>query len=150
MNIWTDGAARGNPGPAGIGFVIKDTGLTTTKEYSEFIGVATNNVAEYKALISCLKYVTSQELVKRINIFMDSELVVKQIRGEYKVKNQGLIPLHREAMQLLSRLDYRISNIDRSKNKEADRLANEAIDNHFVEHEDKNRDSDKSNQGRLF
>lgn len=150
LNIWTDGAARGNPGPAGIGFVIKDARLSTIKEYSEYIGVATNNVAEYKALIICLGYIRTQKPVAMINIFMDSELVVKQIRGEYKVKNQGLIPLYRETMQLLSGLDYKISNIGRSKNREADKLANEAIDDYFAKYGNKNEGDDRPVQERLF
>lgn len=154
LNIWTDGAARGNPGHAGIGFVVKDSGLAPVKKHSGYIGIATNNVAEYRALISSLEFVKNLEEQKpeKINIFMDSELVVKQVRGEYKVKNQGLIPLHQRVVYLLSGTQYSILYIDRAKNKEADKLANEAIDNYIEKGyaENGNNNNSELAQGKLF
>lgn len=126
--IWSDGGARGNPGPAGIGFLVKDKKNSIIKEYCEYLGSATNNVAEYMALIRSLEFAKNIGQVDKLDIFLDSELVVKQIKGEYKVKNEGLRPLYTRVMVLLSGFKYTICHIDRSRNKEADKLANKAID----------------------
>jgi len=128
--IYTDGAARGNPGPAGAGVVIKDAGFKTIKELWDYLGEITNNQAEYRALIMALK--SAVELgASDLDIFADSELMVSQIKGLYKVKNEGLKPLFDEAVGLLKRFKAsRISHIPREKNKEADKLANKAIDEH--------------------
>lgn len=124
-----DGAARGNPGPAGIGGVIKDADGNKIIEIKDYIGETTNNIAEYTALIKALH--TAKSLSARdIVINLDSELVVKQITGEYKVKNEGLKPLFCEVKNLLANLSYKISHIPREKNKDADILANEAIDSY--------------------
>ena len=124
--IFTDGGARGNPGPAGIGVVI--TG-THPKNIAEYIGEATNNVAEYKALIRGLL-----EAIKlgyrEADVFADSELMVKQIKGEYRVKQPHLIPLVQECRDLISVFQrFTISHVRREQNKEADKLVNQAIDN---------------------
>lgn len=126
--IHSDGAARGNPGPAGIGVVISDETGQPISEFGEAIGDATNNVAEYTALIRALE-VASGLGAAEVHMFLDSELVVKQLKGEYRVKNAGLKGLHAAAMELLKRYERaRVTHIPREKNKEADRLANEALD----------------------
>jgi ribonuclease HI len=125
--LYTDGGARGNPGPAGIGAVILDDKKKKVKEIYKYIGEATNNNAEYNALICGL------EEVKKLNadeviVNLDSELVVKQINGEYRVKNEELKPLFEKAMEALKHFkSFEIRHIDRSKNKEADKLVNKAI-----------------------
>ncbi|MFA5133988.1 MAG: ribonuclease HI family protein [Patescibacteria group bacterium] len=128
LTIFTDGGARGNPGPAGIGIVIKSNG-DTVKEYGEYIGETTNNQAEYKALISALN--TAKEMgAEEVSVFMDSELVVKQIKGEYKVKHPELAPLFLKIHNLRGQFKkFSVMHVLREKNKEADRLVNEAIDN---------------------
>jgi ribonuclease HI len=125
--INSDGAARGNPGPAGIGGIIQDAEGNIIKEFSEFIGKATNNVAEYKALIKALQLVNELKATI-VHANLDSELVVKQINGEYKIKNEGLKPLFWEVKSLLSKIKYQIKYVPREQNKRADKLANEAID----------------------
>jgi ribonuclease HI len=128
LSVYVDGASRGNPGEAGAGAVIKDIKGNVIKRFKRSLGVTTNNVAEYKALIIGLK--EAQRLGgSRIRVFVDSELVVKQVKGEYRVKNEGLRPLYSKAMDLLESFKgFEISHITRDKNAEADRLANEAID----------------------
>lgn len=126
--IFTDGGARGNPGPAGIGAVLYDEHKIMVAEISEYLGVATNNQAEYKALIAALK--KAQELgVSELDCYLDSELVVKQLKHEYKVKNKDLAPLfliiHNLSLNF-QKISY--THIPRERNKEADRLANEAMD----------------------
>jgi len=128
LHLYTDGASRGNPGRAGAGVVIRDGQGKTVKTAVKYLGVATNNVAEYEALILALE--KAREMGgPPIAIFSDSELMVKQIRGEYGVKNSNLIPLYRKACTLLKGFErYKITHIVRSKNSEADELANRAID----------------------
>src|SRR5262245_12964956 len=125
---YADGGSRGNPGPAGIGALLKDDGGTTVHTISEGIGVATNNVAEYTALIGILE--KALELgYDEIEVRMDSELVVKQMMGAYKVKNEGLLPLFDQAKRLsLKFRTFRINHVRREFNKEADKLANAAMD----------------------
>lgn len=126
--IYTDGGARGNPGPAGCGVIIYNEARQVIAEISEFLGVATNNQAEYQALILALK--KAQALgAKEIDFYLDSELVVKQLKREYKVKNKDLAPLFLMIHNLsldFKRLTY--THIPRERNQEADRLANEAMD----------------------
>ena len=125
---YTDGASRGNPGQAGIGVAIYNEKNEKLKSISQYIGEATNNVAEYKALISALQ--ASQELgAEEIEVFTDSELMVKQIKGEYRVKNEGLKPLFNEAKELIKTFTtVKVTHVRRELNKEADKLANIAID----------------------
>jgi len=128
--INTDGAARGNPGPAGIGVVIKDEKGAVVREIAEYIGETTNNQAEYRALIMALEAAVELK-ADSVGIFADSELMVSQIKGIYKVKNEGLKPLFDQARELLQK--FKVCNIEylpREKNKEADKLANIAIDKH--------------------
>jgi ribonuclease HI len=126
--IYADGGSRGNPGHAGIGVAIFDENNNPVKEISRYIGSQTNNVAEYYALVRALE--EAFELgAKSVEIYMDSELVVKQIKGEYQVKSEGLKPLYIIAMAYLKKIgSYSISHVKRNGNKVADRLANEAMD----------------------
>jgi ribonuclease HI len=126
--IFTDGGARGNPGPAGIGAAIYDEHKVMVAEISEYLGVATNNQAEYKALIAALNK-AHQLGAKELDCYLDSELVVKQLKREYKVKNKDLAPLFLSIHNLslnFTKISY--THIPREKNSEADRLANEAMD----------------------
>ncbi|MFA5886245.1 MAG: ribonuclease HI family protein [Patescibacteria group bacterium] len=126
--IYTDGGARGNPGPAGIGAALYNDKQVLVATLSEYLGVATNNQAEYRAVIAAFK--KAQELgAQEIDFYLDSELVVKQLRHEYKVKNQDLAPLFLTIHNLsinFQKLSY--THIPREKNKVADQLANEAMD----------------------
>ena len=131
VQIFVDGAARGNPGPAGIGVVIKDDSKTYL-EVADFIGKTTNNVAEYMALIRGLEEAIDLEQMN-VSVLSDSELMVKQIKGEYRVKNKGLIPLHHHAKTLIKKFtSFSIQHTAREDNKEADKLANQGIDEHQI------------------
>ena len=128
VTLYVDGAAKGNPGPAGIGVLVELEG-EVLKEYSGFLGKATNNVAEYKALIKGLEIVRKLG-AKRVNAISDSELIVRQMNGQYKVKNEKLLPLYQSARDLVGSLDaFRIRHVSRSENQHADRLANHGISN---------------------
>ena len=125
--IFTDGIAEPNPGPAGIGVAIKDEQGNLIATISQPIGHATNNQAEYKAIIAALEKVIGLG-VKQVDMRSDSELVVRQINGIYRVKNSALKPLYRHVKQLQSQLDrFTITHIPRRLNKEADRLAGQAL-----------------------
>lgn len=126
--LYTDGGSRGNPGPAGIGAVLFDESNKVIKEISEYIGEATNNQAEYKALIRGLEEVQNFK-ADEVQIIMDSELIVKQIKQEYKVKNKDLAPLFVKAWNLLNKFSkWSIKHVKRDKNKHADELVNKALD----------------------
>ncbi|PIT93162.1 MAG: ribonuclease H [Candidatus Harrisonbacteria bacterium CG10_big_fil_rev_8_21_14_0_10_38_8] len=128
LEIYTDGGSRGNPGPAGIGAVVGD------KNYSEFIGEATNNVAEYKAILLALtkaKQLLGKTKAKQteVEVKADSQLAIRQLSGEYKIENETLQPLFLKIWNL--RLDFKkvtFTHIPREENKQADKLANEAMD----------------------
>jgi len=124
----TDGGARGNPGPAAYGYVLESEDGHVLEARGETIGVATNNVAEYRALVAGLE--KALELgVTELEVVSDSELLVKQMRGEYKVKNEALRELSREGRELAARLDrVRYTAVRRTHNELADRLVNEALD----------------------
>jgi probable phosphoglycerate mutase len=123
-----DGGARGNPGPAGFGAVIQDSEGRVLAELSEFLGIQTNNFAEYSGLLAVLDFALTQSH-PRVKVISDSELMVKQIQGAYKVKSPGLKPLYDEARKRIARLEaFQISHALRHKNKDADRLANQAMD----------------------
>jgi len=127
-NLYVDGGSRGNPGPAGIGAVLLDEDGHKIDELASFIGEATNNVAEYRALIAGLEMAIDMG-VRRLKVFSDSELMVRQLEGTYKVKNEGLKPFHVQAKGLLSQLDeFSLSSIPREANADADRLVNAALD----------------------
>jgi ribonuclease HI len=126
--IHTDGGARGNPGPAGIGVVLTGDNGEVIGEVAESIGVATNNVAEYKALIAGLELALAKG-VTDIEIFMDSELVVSQIKGEWKIKKDTLRPLAVQARALMNKFDsFSIGHVRREANADADKLANQGMD----------------------
>ncbi len=126
--IYSDGGARGNPGPAAIGAVILSLDGEVIKEISKTIGETTNNQAEYQAIIAGLE-VAKDLGAEAVECFLDSELVVKQLKREYKVKNQDLAPLFLKVHNLsvqFKKISY--THVPREKNKEADRLVNEALD----------------------
>lgn len=126
--LFTDGGARGNPGPAAYGFVLEDPKGETLAAHGATIGIATNNVAEYSGLIAGLRKAIELGIVA-VEVVSDSELMVKQMRGEYRVKNEALRALRNEADQLarkLSQVEYR--HVKRAHNELADRLVNEALD----------------------
>jgi ribonuclease HI len=126
--IYADGAARGNPGPAGIGVVIEDERGRVLKELSQFVGQKTNNQAEYIALIQGLETAAEYQ-ADAVQVRLDSELLVRQLRGEYKVKSPLLKPLRNKVQKLLARYKVvGIEHIERAYNRAADRLANRAID----------------------
>ena len=123
-----DGGSRGNPGPAAYGAVIEDPRGQVVARLSAFLGVQTNNYAEYAGLLAALKWAV-QNGVGRLRVVSDSELMVKQMNGAYKVASPGLRPLWEEARQLARKLDgFQMKHTLRAGNKEADRLANEAMD----------------------
>jgi probable phosphoglycerate mutase len=122
-----DGGARGNPGPAGYGVHIQREDGTVV-ELKEAVGIATNNVAEYRGLLAALGWATLHR-IERLHIRSDSDLLVKQMRGEYRVKHPGLQPLWTEARGLAKKIrDVSFEHVRREFNKDADRLANEAMD----------------------
>jgi ribonuclease HI len=124
----SDGGARGNPGPAGYGVVIKDESGRTVAALSEYLGHQTNNFAEYQGLIAALEYAIKHG-PKALKLISDSELLVRQIKGIYKVKNATLQDLHGRAKELIAQLDwFSIGHALREHNQEADLLANEAMD----------------------
>ncbi len=124
----SDGGARGNPGPAGYGVVIEDESGRTVATLSEYLGHQTNNFAEYQGLIAALEYALKHG-PKALKLISDSELLVRQIKGIYKVKNAVLQDLHGRAKELIGQLEwFSIGHALREHNQEADRLANEAMD----------------------
>jgi ribonuclease HI len=124
----SDGGARGNPGPAGYGVVIKDETGKTVAALSEYLGHQTNNFAEYQGLIAALEYALAHG-PKALKLISDSELLVRQIKGIYKVKNLALKNLHGRAKELIAQMDwFAIDHALREHNREADQLANEAMD----------------------
>ena len=127
--IYTDGAARGNPGPAGLGAILRDaeTGEVLA-ELARFLGVRTNNYAEWTAVEDAVRQ--ALELgASQVDLRMDSELVARQISGRYRVKHADLKPIHARVMAMLGQLDgYTVGHVPRELNKDADRLSNVAID----------------------
>ncbi len=127
LTIYTDGASRNNPGEAGAGIFILQDGKPIAK-IARYLGTTTNNIAEYTAAIIGL-----EEAVKRgatnVKLFADSELLVKQLNGQYRVKNEGLKPLYQKVKELIAKIgSVEVQYIPRERNKEADALANKAID----------------------
>ena len=126
--IYSDGGARGNPGPAAAGGVIIAADGSLAAEVSDYLGVATNNVAEYQALILVLNKALEMGC-QEVTVNLDSELVVRQLNGAYRVKDAKMIPLHAKAKSLLRRFaSVSIAHVPRSKNKRADELVNEVLD----------------------
>ena len=123
-----DGGSRGNPGPAAYAVVVSAEDGTRLESFSKYLGHATNNVAEYEGLLAALNYALEHNH-RRLKIITDSELMARQIKGQYKVKNPNLKVLHDRARSLIVQFDaFRIEHVRREHNREADRLANEAMD----------------------
>lgn len=128
LTAYSDGGARGNPGPAGYGVVIQDQSGKKIAALSEYLGHQTNNFAEYQGLIAALEYAVKHDH-KALKVVSDSELLVRQIKGVYKVKNLALKDLHARATELIAQLDwFSIGHVLRGHNQEADELANAAMD----------------------
>ena len=136
LNIYCDGGSRGNPGPAASAFVVQDPNNQIIHKQGHFLGVATNNQAEYQAVIEALKYISSlNSHVSSLNFYLDSLLVVNQINGKFKIKDTQLKEKFLEIKKYLGRLEQleiRIifSYVPRSQNSSADLLVNETLDNH--------------------
>jgi ribonuclease HI len=128
LTVNVDGGARGNPGPAAIGVVLRDAGGEVLAERGERIGKATNNVAEYRALLAGIE-LAAEHGATELELIGDSELVVRQVEGRYKVKDGTLRELHGEVKRALAGFDaWTIAHVRREKNAEADRLVNAALD----------------------
>lgn len=135
LTVMFDGGARGNPGPAGFGVVIRASDGTELVTFGDYIGAATNNVAEYKGLIAGLDKALELR-ARRLHVLGDSELVIKQMTGVYRVKNAGLKPLFEEASSLAAKFEsVQFEHIYREKNKVADTLYNRAIDRKGAVHD---------------
>lgn len=131
LKVYTDGASRGNPGRAGIGIVIAEEEGKIMQTHKKYIGEFTNNVAEYSALVESVRQLKISGIeFEEIDFFCDSELIVKQIKGEYKIKNTDLIKLSLEFWKEIKSMNkkFSITHIPREQNKVADKLANEALD----------------------
>lgn len=123
-----DGGSRGNPGPAAYGYVLTDPSGSEIEARGEHIGIATNNVAEYRALIAGLE-AAARHAVGELEVHMDSELVIRQMTGQYRVKNEGLKPLHEQARQAARKITrVRYESVRRDDNAHADRIVNETLD----------------------
>lgn len=128
ITAYFDGGARGNPGPAGYGVYIVDDQQGVLAELSGALGVATNNVAEYQGLIAALQWAADRNMTS-IAIKGDSQLLIEQMKGNYKVKNEGLKPLYLRARMLVMQIgDVSFEHVRREQNKEADRLSNVGMD----------------------
>ena len=128
LDIHIDGASRGNPGEAGFGIHVRAEDGSTQAQLFGYLGKATNNVAEYEALVQALRWALARGATS-VRVFSDSELVVRQVNGQYKVKHPAMIPLHRQASELLRRFtSSSVTHVRREQNREADRLANQALD----------------------
>ena len=135
VNIYTDGGSRGNPGISGYGVVVTDASGQTIHQEAKFLGVKTNNEAEYMGFIAALNWLKnhhSQLKITSIDFFSDSQLIIRQIKGQYKVKAKNLLPLFNSAKSLIVQIDLPIQfqDIRRHHNQLADTLANQAMDDH--------------------
>lgn len=139
IHVYTDGGSRGNPGPAACGIVIKKCSGSNCQTWAEkqvYLGEATNNQAEYQALLLALNELLILKPQEKVIFFLDSQLVVEQLNGRYKMKNVGLKPLFQSVQALLQKLkvDYSIQHIPRIENKRADMLVNMALDTKRASH----------------
>ncbi|WP_375767211.1 ribonuclease HI family protein [Archangium gephyra] len=129
LKLFSDGAARGNPGPAGAGAVLLDPEGRVVARLGRFLGVQTNNYAEYMGLLLGLKHARSLGAVKELEVLADSELLIRQLQGRYQVKSPTLRPLYEEATALLEHFPrVKLTHVPREKNKAADEMSNRAID----------------------
>lgn len=136
LNIYTDGGSRGNPGVSGYGVVIYGDKEQIICKESKFLGIKTNNEAEYLAIIAALEWIQKNQSffkISKINFFADSQLMIRQLQGIYKVKASTLLPLFSRAQQLLIQINlpHTFQDIRRDSNELADKLANQAMDRHF-------------------
>jgi probable phosphoglycerate mutase len=128
ITAYIDGGARGNPGPAGYGVHIVDADGVAVAELYEGIGRATNNVAEYRGLLAALEWALAHGH-RRVHVKSDSQLLVQQINGHYRIKHENLIPLYRQARHLMARIgEVTVEHVRREQNKDADRLSNLGMD----------------------
>jgi ribonuclease HI len=128
ITAYCDGGSRGNPGPAGFGVHVEDATGQPIGELSEYVGRKTNNFAEYSGLLAALQFALDHGY-RRLKVISDSELMVKQIKGQYRVNSPELRPLYEEAKRRIRQLDsFHLQHVLREKNRDADRLANEAMD----------------------
>jgi len=128
ITMYIDGGSRGNPGPAGYGVRIEDANGEVVERFSGSVGIATNNVAEYRGLLAALEWAADRGH-RQVHVRSDSELLVRQMKGEYRVKNSGLQPLHAAARALIGRIgQVTFEHVRREANRDADLLANEAMD----------------------
>ncbi len=124
-----DGGARGNPGPAAYGVVIRNSKGEIIDEIMEYLGIQTNNFAEYSGLLAALEYAVREKYAS-LKVLSDSELLVKQMKGQYRVKNPGLLELYDRARAMVRKLErFSIDHVLREYNREADRLVNKVLDN---------------------
>lgn len=132
LSLYTDGGSRGNPGPAAYGFVVYDAAGIILEKCGNYLGEATNNIAEYQGLISGLEWIVLHHPLVPVKIFMDSLLIVNQVKGKFKVKNPGLLTKYLQVKELLARLpSFTISHTYREQNTLADELLNTALDEQF-------------------
>jgi ribonuclease HI len=128
LTVNVDGGARGNPGPAAIGVVVRDADGAVVEQVGETIGATTNNVAEYRALLRGIELAAAHGATE-VELIGDSELIVRQVEGRYKVKNEGMKELHAQAKAALAEFDnWSIRHVKRAHNADADKLVNEALD----------------------
>ena len=128
VTVYTDGGSRGNPGPAAAGFVLTDADSNKLRAKAFYLGTATNNAAEYTGIVKALE--AAIEIgAKEVKVFSDSELLVRQLNGQYKVKSENIKPFFEKAVILLDKFEkWSVSHVGREKNKEADALVNKALD----------------------
>lgn len=132
LKLFTDGGSRGNPGHAAYGFVVYSSAGIVLEKCGNYLGITTNNQAEYEGLIAGLKWIVDNQPDSRVDISMDSLLIVNQVKGLYKIKNAALLPKYQEVRGLLTKLThYSIGYVPRAQNSVADALVNEALDNHL-------------------
>lgn len=135
ISIYTDGGSRGNPGISGYGVVVTDPNQKTLHQEAKFLGIKTNNEAEYMGFVAALNWLKnhhSQLKVDSVDFFSDSQLIVRQIKGQYKVKAKNLLPLFNSVKSLIAQIapPIRFQDIRRHHNQLADALANQAMDDH--------------------
>jgi ribonuclease HI len=125
LYVYTDGASRGNPGHAGIAYIIYNEDKEVLEKFSKYIGEATNNIAEYKALLMAIEKVIYYK-PEFVYFYLDSELVVKQLKGEYKIKNKNLMEIYKKIKNYINNINCSFEHIPRNSNKIADKLAKDA------------------------
>lgn len=125
--VFCDGGSRGNPGPAALGVVIKTTKGEILEEIGEYLGIQTNNYAEYSAVITALVKLNAMR-VKEADFYLDSELAVRQLNGQYKVKNEGLKLLYSKVLETIGSMNISFTHVYREDNKEADAIVNQVLD----------------------